>query len=110
MRGSNIWVVSLLASCLALGLSVTPLYSQAAAEQKSPQAKTKAEYDAYLALFNEQIPAKKVELATKFLVDYPETEFKMYIYQMEINSYAQLGNADKVIETLYFFLPLGVCQ
>jgi hypothetical protein len=101
MRSSNKWVVSFVAVCLALGLSITPLYSQAAAaaEQKQPQAKTKAEYDAYLALFNEQNPGKKVELAAKFLTDYPETEFKMYIYQMQIDSYARLSQADKVVET-----------
>lgn len=93
------WAVNLVLFCLALAVSVVPLYSQAAAEQKQPQAKTKAEYDAYLVLFNEQNPGKKAELATKFLADYPETEFKMYVYQMQINSYAQLGSADKVVET-----------
>lgn len=100
MCGSKKWPVYLVAFCFLLGPSVSLLYSQAAAtEQKQPQAKTKAEYDAYLALFNEQNPTKKVELATKFLSEYPETEFKQFIYQMQINSYAQLGSADKVIET-----------
>ena len=82
-----------------LSLSVAPLFSQAAAEQKQPQAKTKAEYDAYMALYNEAAPAKKVELAAKFLTDHPETEFKMFVYQMQIDSYARLGNVDKVVET-----------
>jgi hypothetical protein len=99
MRGSKKWLVCLVAFGLLVGLSAAPLYSQAAAEAKQPQAKTKAEYDAYLALFNEQNPTKKVELSTKFLTDYPDTEFKMYIYQMQIDSYARLGNVDKVVET-----------
>ena len=93
------WAASASAACLLLSLSVAPLFSQAAAEQKSPQAKTKAEYDAYMLLYNEGAPAKKVELATKFLADHPETEFKMFVYQMQIESYTRLGNVDKVVET-----------
>lgn len=99
MRSSKMWAVSVVASCLLLSLSAASLRGQAAAGQKTPEAKTKAEYDAYLALFNEQNAGKKTELATKFLTDYPDTEFKMYIYQMQINSYAQLNNPDKVVET-----------
>jgi hypothetical protein len=93
------WAASTSAACLLLSLSVAPLLSQAAAEQKSPQAKTKDEYDAYMALYSETAPAKKVDLAVKFLAAHPETEFKMFVYQMEIDSYARLGNVDKVVET-----------
>ncbi|MGH9426586.1 MAG: hypothetical protein ACRD2L_09845 [Terriglobia bacterium] len=93
------WAGIASAVCLLLSLSVAPLFSQAAAEQKSPQAKTKAEYDAYMLLYNEAAPAKKVELAAKFLADHPETEFKMFVYQMQIDGYARLGNVDKVVET-----------
>jgi tetratricopeptide (TPR) repeat protein len=93
------WAGRASAVCLLLSLSVAPLFSQAAAEQKSPQAKTKAEYDAYMLLYNEGAPAKKVDLAVKFLADHPETEFKMFVYQMQIDGYARLGNVDKVVET-----------
>jgi len=92
------WAATASAACLLLSLSVAPLFSQAAAEQK-PQAKTKAEYDAYMLLYEAAAPAKKVELAAKFLTDHPETEFKMFVYQMQIDSYARLGNVDKVVET-----------
>ena len=93
------WAASGSAACLLLSLSVGPVFSQAAAEEKQPQAKTKAEYDAYMALYNEQAPAKKVELASKFLADHPDTEFKMFAYQMQIDSYSRLGTVDKVVET-----------
>ena len=93
------WAASASAACLLLSLGVAPLFSQAAAEQKQPQAKTKAEYDAYMALYSEGAPAKKVELAVKILADHPETEFKMFVYQMQIDSYARLGTVDKVVET-----------
>jgi hypothetical protein len=52
-----------------------------------------------MALYSEAAPAKKVELAAKFLTDHPETDFKMFVYQMQIDSYARLGNVDKVVET-----------
>src|SRR5262245_50914069 len=93
------WAATALAACLLVSLSVTPLFSQAAAEQKQPQAKTKAEYDAYMLLYNEAAPAKKVELAGKFLIDHPETEFKMFVYQMQIDGYQRLGNIDQLVET-----------
>jgi len=93
------WAASVSAACLLVSLSGAPLFSQAATEQKQPQAKTKAEYDAYMALYSEAAPAKKVELAAKFLTDHPETEFKMFVYQMQIDSYARLGNVEKVVET-----------
>jgi tetratricopeptide (TPR) repeat protein len=83
------------AACLLLLLSVAPLLSQAAA----PRAKTKAENDAYMLLYNEADPTKKAHLATNFLADHPETEFKMSAYQMQIDSYTRLGNLDKVLET-----------
>lgn len=93
------WATSAIAGCFLLGVGAAPLLSQAAAEQKQPQAKTKAEYDAYMALYQESVPAKKAELAVKFLADHPETEFKMFVYQMQIDSYARIGNFDKVVET-----------
>src|SRR5262245_21383627 len=74
------------------------IFSQAVAE-RNPQPKTKAEYDAYMLLYEEAAPAKKVELAEKFLTDHPETEFRIFVYQMQIDSYARLGNVDKVVET-----------
>ena len=102
------WAASASVACLLLSLSVAPLFSQAAAEQKQSvegfvasirQAKINPERDAYMALYNEQVPAKKIELAGKFLTDYPETELKMFVYQMQIDSYQRLGNIEKLVET-----------
>jgi hypothetical protein len=96
------------AACLLLSLSVAPLFSQAVAEQKQSvegfvasirQAKINPEREAYMALYNEQVPAKKIELAGKFLTDYPETELKIGVYQMQIDSYQRLGNIEKLVET-----------
>jgi hypothetical protein len=75
-----------------------------AQEQKQPQAKTQVEYDAYMAAYKEQTPAAKAELASKFLTDFPDSEFKVYIYQMLIDSYGRVGNAAKVTEVGEKFL------
>ncbi len=57
------WATTASAACLLLSLSVAPLFSQAAAEQKQSvegfvasirQAKINPERDAYMALYNEQ--------------------------------------------------------
>lgn len=94
--------LSLAGGCLLLATPVLTLQGQTESkpqtEQKQPQAKTKAEYDAYLAMYNEQDPNKKVELASKFLTDFPDTEFKPYIYQIQIATYASIGKPDKVVE------------
>jgi tetratricopeptide (TPR) repeat protein len=84
--------------CLVLAVGVMTLQAQGQ-QPKQPQAKTKAEYDAYTAVYNEQDPNKKVELGNKFLTDYPDSEFKAFVYQILINSYAGLNNAAKVAET-----------
>jgi tetratricopeptide (TPR) repeat protein len=90
-------VLCVAAGYLMLATMAIPVCAQTA-EQKQPQAKTKAEYDAYLAMYNEQDASKKAELATKFLTDFPDSEFKPYIYQIEVQTYASIGKADKVVE------------
>ena len=74
---------------LALGV---PAFSQ------QPQAKTKAEYDAYLAFYNEQNPQKKAELGEKFLADNKDSEFVPQAYQMLVGAYARAQNWAKVVE------------
>ena len=105
MKGSRKFI-SLALSLILLagaGLSLSaqepkPPEAKPNQEQKQPQAKTQVEYDAYMAAYKEQAPAAKAELASKFLTDFADSEFKIYIYQMLIDSYGRQGNPAKVTE------------
>lgn len=101
MSGIKQVMLSIAGLSLAAIISVTPLCGQAEQAQaaKAPQAKTQAEYNAYMAMYNEnQDLAKKAGLAESFLAAYPDSDFKMGIYQIEIFCYLRLNNPDKVIE------------
>lgn len=83
---------------LILAVSALPGFGQAAAAQ-GPRAKTQPEYNAYLALFNEKDFAKKADLGEKFIVDFKESEFVPNAYKMMIQSYVQLKQWQKVMDT-----------
>jgi len=81
---------------VALG---APAFSQApAAATPQPQAKTPAEYNAYKAVYDEQNPAKKAELAEKFMADFKESELMGQTYTMLIGAYSRAQNWAKVME------------
>jgi tetratricopeptide (TPR) repeat protein len=67
-------------------------------EQKTPQAKTRPEYDAYIAFFNEKDPVKKAALGEKFIVDFKESDYIPSSHRMIIGAYAGAQNWAKVIE------------
>lgn len=94
MKGSQKFILPALCLIFLAGACLSLI----AQEQKQPQAKTQVEYDAYMAAYKEQAPAAKAELASKFLTDFPDSEFKIYIYQMLIDSYSRVGNPAKVTE------------
>src|SRR3954469_10671001 len=82
---------------VALG---APAFSQApAAATPQPQAKTPAEYNAYKAVYDEQNPAKKAELAEKFMADFKESELTGQTYTMLVGAYSRAQNWAKVMET-----------
>ena len=74
---------------LALGL---PAFSQ------QPAPKTKAEYDAYMLLYNEKDAQKKAEFGEKFLAENKDSEFVPQAYQMLIGAYARAQNWAKVTD------------
>jgi len=76
---------------LALG---APGYSQT----PPPQAKTRAEYDAYMAVFTEKDPQKKAELGEKFLADYKTSDFLKDANLIVVRAYAMSKNCPKLME------------
>lgn len=65
---------------------------------QQPQAKSKAEYDAYIAFYNETNPAKKAELGEKFLAENKASDFVPDSYTLLIRAYTQAQNWAKVME------------
>lgn len=87
-----------------LGLSfllILVLGAATMAQTQAPQLKTRPEYDAYTAAFNEKNPGKKAELAEKFLTDFKDSDltFRAQALSWMVQGYAQSGNAAKAMDT-----------
>ncbi|MBZ5542394.1 MAG: tetratricopeptide repeat protein [Acidobacteriia bacterium] len=80
----------------ALAWAASP---QAPQEQaKSPQWKSREEYDAFQAMSNEKDLHKKITLADAFLQKYADTDFKDLVYVVMMQTYAQLNDAPKAMD------------
>src|SRR6185295_4122393 len=62
-----------------------------------PVAQSKDEFDAFMAVQNEQAPAKKVEMAEAFVAKYPNSDYVQYAHTFRLTSYSQLGKAKESI-------------
>src|SRR5215468_9257158 len=92
MKRTGFMGVSLFA-ILILGQWSLPSFGQ----DKQPQAKTRQEYDAYLALYNEKEPAKKAEFGEKFITDFKESDFTPNAHTLIIGAYTNAKNWAKVL-------------
>ena len=71
---------------------------QAPAQQNvGPTAQSKEEFDAFMAVQNEQTPAKKVELAEGFIAKYPASDFVMYAQTFRVAAYGQMGKPKEAV-------------
>lgn len=68
------------------------------APKHAPQAKTKPEYDAYVALVALKDPAAVEKAADDFVTKFPDSELKSAVYQRAMVAYQQAGNDDKTVE------------
>jgi len=99
MRRTGYLGISLLL-VFALAASALPGFGQAApaAQAKGPQAKTQAEYTAYVAFFNEKDPVKKAAAGEKFIIDFKESDFIAASYTQIITAYTSAQNWPKVVD------------
>jgi hypothetical protein len=63
-----------------------------------PMAQSKDEYDAFVAVQNEQSPAKKIELADAFIAKYATSDFITYIQTFRVAAFGQLGKPKEAID------------
>lgn len=84
----------------ARSLALTPASHLQAPPQaaKSPQWKSRDEYDAFTAMSTEKDPSKKISLAEAFLQKYSNSDFKDAVYLTEMQTYQQLNQADKAVD------------
>jgi tetratricopeptide (TPR) repeat protein len=66
--------------------------------KRQPQAKTKEEYAAYVALMQMTDPAAMEKASDDFVAKYPDSELKGAVYQRTMAVYQQSGNEDKTVE------------
>jgi tetratricopeptide (TPR) repeat protein len=86
-----------------VGLSLLLLFVLAAAlpsfgQDKPKQAKTTAEYNAYIAFYQEKDPAKKAALGEKFIQDFKESDYVPDAHMGIIGGYSNAKNWTKVTE------------
>lgn len=80
-----------------LGVWVASAPTLAQQKQDAPRPKTRAEFDAYTQLYNEKDMRRKAMLAGKFIGDFPESDYLLGAYQLEIQANDALGNHEKVV-------------
>ncbi len=66
--------------------------------KRQPQAKSKEEYAAYVALMQMTDPAAMEKAADDFVAKYPDSELKGAVYQRTMATYQQAGNEDKTLD------------
>lgn len=103
LAGLNPSVASLRPSAIhsTAGAVATPrtLNASPAASAQGSVWKSQDEYNAYQAMASEKDPQKKVALAEAFLQKYPDSAVKNYVYVAMMNTYQQLGDSAKAIDT-----------
>ena len=78
-----------------------PVAGQAAAVpagKRQPQAKTKEEYAAYVALMQMTDGAAMEKASDDFVAKYPDSELRGAVYQRAMAAYQNIGNEEKTLE------------
>jgi hypothetical protein len=113
IKGPAIWVT---VTALFLGLTTVATAQDQQKDQKGrrnqqqqqpqqaqqsavgPMPQSKDELDAFVAVQNEQSPAKKIELADGFIAKYPNSDFIAYAQTFRVGADTQLNKPKEVID------------
>ena len=87
---------------LLLTLPAAPLL----VAQEGPQARSKAEYDAYVALYNEVDAVAKADLGEEFVATYPDSEFLGLAFMNLMSAYEQDSDWANVLDAAVRFQNL----
>lgn len=97
----------------AQGQSATPApQGQAAPSSQSsgPVIKDPAEYNAYVAAFQQKDPNAKISGLEAFLTQYPNSVMKNQALEILMQTYQQTGNVNKALETAAKLVEANPCQ
>ena len=73
------------------------LNAQADKTSNPPQAKSKAEYDAYYELYSEKDMSKKARLSGRFLRAFPNSEYRISAAQIGLRANRALGRHNEIV-------------
>ena len=94
-----------LAVVASASLLARPSAAQAAQEQKPSY--TIPEYNAFQAAQNEKDSTAKIKLLDDFVAKFPNSTLSQYIYQLYIQTYFQMKNYPKTIESADKLVAMG---
>ena len=97
----------------ALGQSATPAAQGQAApasQSSGPVIKDPAEYNAYVAAFQQKDPNAKISGLEAFLTQYPNSVMKNQALEILMQTYQQTGNVNKAMETATKLVEANPCQ
>lgn len=104
-KETGLWAI-IIALILTVSTSASGQGRRNQQQQQQPQVQNQAnvgpipqskdELDAFVAAQNEQMPAKKAELAEAFIAKYPNSDFISYAQTLRVASYTQLGKPKEV--------------
>jgi len=78
-------------------VAASPAPVPAAPQAKTPQWKSRAEYDTFQAFVKETDPHKRIALIQAFIQKYPKSDFVANAYVAEMQTYVQLSQTDDAI-------------
>ena len=88
---------TVIATLLVFSLTIFNLNTKAGQASKPPQAKSKAEYDAYYEMYSEKDMGKKARLSERFLRSFPNSEYSFSAGMIGLRANRALGRHNEIV-------------